>query len=249
VPLLGACVPPPVADAFCGPAAIVVDPRVSGSGGGCVFRSCGPGDVLDLLSGTCAPRGLLSYGGAVVCSDPALPIVESGRTVCVPPEATCPRGTRRAPGAATCTRPPACPPGTLPEASSCRPIVTTGGRSIDPSGTRVDVGAWAALALGVDGGRGSPELCQPFAQRPGVFGPDLSPDPRTLQLVVSLTFPDQDISRVHAELQVHDAGGRASPPSVDALALATVSTLVELLRGLGGEASTAAVELEVRCVL
>ena len=39
-----------------------------------------------------------------------------------------------------------------PTGAACRPVVTTGGRE---SG-RVDVGAWAALALGVDGGPGRP---------------------------------------------------------------------------------------------
>jgi hypothetical protein len=247
VPILGACVPPPVADAFCGPAAIVVDSHRGASAGGCVFRACSAGAVLDVLSGACSPQA--SLRGSAACRDATLPIVESGRSVCVPPDATCPRGTRRAPGAATCTRPPGCPPGTLPDGSSCRSVVTAGGGSSDATGTRVDVGAWAALALGVDGGPGSHELCEPLTQRPSAFGPDVSSGPRTLQIAVSLTFPDQDISRVHALLEARDLGGHPLPPAADALVSADVSSLIELLRGLGGEASTAAVELKVRCVL
>ena len=247
VALLGACVPPSVADAFCGPAA-VLDSRGDGSGGGCVFRSCGADDALDLASGACVARGPLPRAGSVACSDTMLPVVQNGRAVCVSGEATCPRGTTRPAGATMCARPLGCPPGTLPDAGSCRPIVTSGGRSGYPSGARVDVGAWAALALGVDGGPGSPALCQPLEQRPDVLASPIA-GARTVHIAVSLVLPDEDVSRLHAELRARDANGRDVAPAVQAVVSSAVSTLLELLRSLGGEASTAAVELEVTCAL
>jgi len=62
-------------------------------------------------------------------------------------------------------------------------------------------------------------------------------------------LPDEDISRLHAEFQARDASGHDASPAVQALVSGTVETLLELLRSLGGEASTAVVELEVSCPL
>jgi hypothetical protein len=280
---LGACVPPPVAAAFCGAAA-----SASPAGGGCAFLSCssrGGGEVLDAITGACVPRASLPHGGSIACEAPTMPIVEEGHAACVPPDATCPRGTtyradadadadadanaNRATRAGVCVRPPACPPGTLNEGTTCRAVVTAGGRS----GRRVDVGAWAALAIGIDGGRGSSWLCQPLAQHPGLFADDradvraagagadgsvgvsVSAGARTaapaVVISVSATFPDEDLSRLHVEVDARSArsgGAPLAPPAVGAISNA-VGTLFELLRGLGGEASAAAVGLEVTCTL
>jgi hypothetical protein len=278
--VVGACVPPAVAEAFCGPAA-----HAGGSGAGCAFRSCSATELLDAVTGACVPRASLPRGGAIACEGATMPIVEDGRSACVPLDATCPRGTRfradasadasadAGAGAGVCVGGPACPAGTLNEGSSCRPVVTSGGRS----GTRVDVGAWAALALGIDGGRGSPWLCQPLAQRPGVFAGDVrdlraasakaratasdaretrdAPGDATcgealpIRISVSATFPDEDISRLHIEVDARGPGARALAPPAVAVISSDVSTLFELLRGLGGEASAAAVGLEVTCTL
>jgi hypothetical protein len=273
---LGACVPPPIAAAFCGAAA-----SASPAGCGCAFLSCssrGGGEVLDAITGACVPRASLPHGGSIACEAPTMPIVEEGHAACVPPDATCPRGaTYRGEAdagadaadansptrAGVCVRPPACPPGTLNEGTTCRAIVTAGGHS----GRRVDVGAWAALAIGIDGGRGSSWLCQPLAQRPGLFADDrgdvraagadagASASARTaapaVVISVSATFPDEDVSRLHVEVDARSArGGGAplAPPAVEAISNA-VGTLFELLRGLGGEASAAAVGLKVTCTL
>jgi hypothetical protein len=144
----------------------------------------------------------------------------------------------------------------------------------------VDVGAWAALVLGPDGGPGSAELCLPLAQRPDAFG--LSKGESTpVRLLISLTIPDQDMTRVHArtliqkdpswrkgpktqtgdgaKTQTKDSDGddhnrehgdspvEAMSPVAQAAASAAVETLVEALRGLGGEASASEVKVEVRC--
>jgi hypothetical protein len=258
VPLLGACVPPPVVEAFCGPAA-----RVEGyeATAGCSFRACGAGLSLDVASGACIPRGMLPRQ-AFECRAPAVALVEDGRAACVSPEAACPRGTRPSGGdarSAKCERPPACPPGSLAEDSACRPVVTTGGRS----GSRVDVGAWAALALGIHGGRGSSALCQPLAARPGLFGAGIGrrtgaadgadggtgEGGRTVHVAVSIVLPDQDVSRLHAEVHARSTAGGPVSPAAEALVSASVGTLLEALRSLGGEASAASVELEVSCAV
>jgi hypothetical protein len=267
--LLGACVPMAVGDAFCGPAG-----HVDAHGTGCAFRTCGAAESLDVASGACVSRGALPHGGSTACTD-GVSIVEDGAAMCVEPAAACPRGTEPGAGGA-CLGPPVCPPGSIAEGHACRPVVTTG---TGVTGRRVDVGAWAALALGVDGGVGSRALCQPLALRPGVFpplpvtGPVAAPEPsnadggvagdsahRTaaiggaagdgrsgLRIAVALFVPDQDVSRVHAEVTARDAAGHPVSPAGEAVVSATVGTMVELLRGLGGEASTAAVALEVRC--
>ncbi len=260
LPLLGACVPPPVVEAFCGAAARV---ESVGAFSGCAFRTCGPAQSLDVVSGACLPRGMLSRGSAD-CREPAVALVEDGRAACVAPEAACPRGTR--PGAqhdakrgSICDRPPTCPPGSLAEGSACRPVVTAGGRS----GSRVDVGAWAALALGVDGGRGSGALCQPLAARPSVFEAGAAvasggappadggarPAHATVTVAVAISVPDQDVTRLHAQVHARGDAGRPLSPAAEALVSASVGTLLEALRSLGGEASAASVELEVSCAV
>lgn len=111
-----------------------------------------------------------------------------------------------------------------------------------------------AVVLGVDGGRGSREVCQPLQQRAMALGFE-SGEALEVGLSISLTVPDQDISRLHAEVRidVHPAGapGGARPPpaGLEELASGDVSTLLEALRGLGGESSAAAIDLHVSCVI
>jgi hypothetical protein len=141
-------------------------------------------------------------------------------------------------------------------------VVTSGGRA----GRRVDLGAWATLALGVDGGDGTAALCQPLASRPDVFVGDRDTEGMrpAVRVAVAVLVPDEDISRVHAQVHAElldrrqsesgqsgesPALPRALSPAAEALVSDTVSSSVELLRGLGGEASSAAVELEVTCAV
>lgn len=261
VAVLGACVPLRAADAYCGPGE-----RMDPASATCVFRACDAGAALDVASGACTPRGLLPHGGAIACAAGSTSIVEAGRTVCAAPAAGCPRGT--APEGRACRSAPACPPGAIAEGLSasggaCRPVVTAGGRA----GRRVDLGAWAALAIGVDGGVGAAALCQPLAQRPSAFGvheaatatdaaegdasapqgPAVGLSNGQISVAVAVMVPNQDVSRVHSEVRARDATGRELDAAAEALVSDTVSSLVEMLRGLGGEASSAAVELEVRC--
>ena len=133
--------------------------------------------------------------------------------------------------------------------------MTAGGRLGDH---RVDVGAWAALVLGFDGGYGSRELCQPLQQNAESLG---LPGDATVEIAVSVRVPDQDIARVRADVDAL-VGGEAAPASGGSSALgsrgaaglqrfvaADVGTLIEALRGLGGQGAAAAVDVRVRCAL
>ena len=242
--MLGACVPPAVGDSYCGPAAKV-------SVDGCVFRSCADNELLDAATGACVAKGILPAPGSLVCGEGGSQVVAQGRFACVSADAACPRGTGRS--GALCPRPPRCPPGSLVAAGTsagtspkCRSVVTEG---VHDSLPRVDLGAWSSLVLGPDGGAGTEELCRPLALRPDAFGvPPGSEGTVTVQL--SVLAPDQDLTRVHvgvrAELTVR-AAPRPLSAEAEAEIDASVTTLVEPLRGLGGEASTGLVELKVRC--
>ena len=294
VQVLGACVQPPIADAYCGRAA-----RMTADG--CVFRSCGRSEALDLTSGSCvAQSGLAGFASVLragACPEGASAVVTGGRLACLDVDTTCPRGTRLSPAPSAakpvCLRPAQCPPGTLPDgpaaAPVCRPIVSLG-----PGGRRlVDIGAWAALVLGVDGGPGTDDLCRPLRQRPDVLSPaaaaqpsaeraaknaerdededededsdaggeggsDGPPQPRdagvtgAVELLIWLTAPDQDMARIHARVEPVERGGgasrsRPSSPAASRLATEAVESLLEPLRGLGGEANAAEAKVEVRC--
>jgi hypothetical protein len=193
------------------------------------------------------------------CPEGTTAVVENALVACVPLDATCPRGTFRK--ADVCVRPPRCPPGTLAtlaDAASCRPIVTLGAAQGHPS---IDVGAWVALVLGPDGGLGTPELCRPLVHHLDALG--AAPHaPFAVRIRIVLAAPDQDISRIHAEVYVardprDTAGSKALPENGgDGVALPraaqdaareSVETLLEPLRGLGGDANAANVKAEVHC--
>jgi hypothetical protein len=79
-----------------------------------------------------------------------------------------------------------------------------------------------------------------------------------LRLLISIDIPDQDIARVHARVQADlpvagsspgGRGGNSAPAEVQNSAQSAVETLLEGLRGLGGEASAASVKVEVRCLI
>jgi len=210
---------------------------------GCAFRSCGSDEVVDVASGSCVAWAALGRHGAAPCAVGSAPVVESGRIACVAPDATCPRGTRR--DGATCARGPVCPPGALPDEGGCRPVIASDGAG---GPARVDVGAWTALAVGVDGGPGRPELCAPLTQQPASFG--LEPrESATLNIRIALSIPDEDVSRVHASSVDADLAGAPLAPRGQALLARAVDTLVEALRSLGGVSSAGVAEVRVRCRL
>ena len=274
--LLGACVAPPVLDAYCGPACRPGAER-------CLFRACSPDEGLD-TDGACIPLASVARSGPACPPSSAL-LITGGRTLCVPAAAACPRGTM--PRGQACQPAPTCPAGSLWTGQDCLAVVTAG-----PRGRVLDLGAWAAIALGRDQGAGSPELCRPLESAPLAF--DLPTGGHLdLRLTLALSVPDQDLSRVFGSVRVdpgssaeapgsrsraspsrdaggeeegaqaadvqahadHDEGGRedgggrprALSPGAMALARRALSTLLEPLSALGGESSTAALELRVRC--
>ncbi|HEY5242456.1 MAG TPA: hypothetical protein VIJ22_13345 [Polyangiaceae bacterium] len=237
VPVLGACVPPPVADAYCGPAS-----RATASGA-CVFPTCAADEAVDVGAG-CVPLGTLLHGGPRSCGEAATLAIEGRRSVCIPADAACPRGTHAA--GAACVHLPQCPPGTLTETGgTCRPVVLRGA-----GGSRlVDLGAWAALVLGADGGPASADLCRPLQARPATL--EVGPADRLpLRLGIALSAPGNDVTRVSADVNVTSPGAaHPPPPAAAALAEAAVAALLEPLRGLGGETTSTRVDVEVRCVL
>jgi hypothetical protein len=201
---------------------------------------CASTDAVDVDAG-CVPLGGLLHGGPRSCGDGAALAIEDRHSVCIPVDAACPRGTH-AEGAA-CVHAPACPPGTLAIAGSCRPVVLRG-----EGGTRlVDLGAWAAVVLGVDGGPGSAELCRPLQARPLTW--ELGPNDRlAVRLRIALSAPDDDVTRVSAEVRATSPGAaHPLPPGGATLAEVAIAGLLEPLRGLGGETTAARVDVEVRC--
>jgi len=232
--VLGACVPPPVADAYCGRAG-------RASSRGCAFVACGPEEAVDLDVG-CVPIVSLAHTGAAACSPGASLVVAASIPACVPPDVACPRGSRSQ--GATCARPAQCPPGTLAVRDVCHPVVL---RRQGGGGTPiVDVGAWAALALGLDGGLGAADLCRPLQAHPAAFGLDRG-ETLAVDLHVAITVPDEDMTRVLSDVRVTAA--HPLPPAAAPVAASAVATLLEALRGLGGESSATRVETLVTCTI
>jgi hypothetical protein len=97
----------------------------------------------------------------------------------------------------------------------------------------VDVGAWARLALGIDGGEGTRALCAPVRAAQDGGNP--------VALAVRLVFPGNDATQV---------GGRiaAQAPTVvlDA-AEQSLGQVLETLRHLGGMTTAGSVSLNVTC--
>jgi hypothetical protein len=247
--VLGACVPPPVADGYCGPAA-----RATGDRDTCAFPVCASTQVVDVDTG-CVSLASLARGGPTDCGPGAI-VVAGRRAVCVAPDAACPPGTRamRTAGTAdgkntegTCEHPASCPPGALPAGGVCRPVVLRGAGGT--GGERVvDLGAWTALVLGVDGGPGTADLCRPLQLHPAELG--VAPgESLAVTLRIALEAPGQDVAAVHARVDARGGGTRGLAPLAWTLADRGLRALVELLRGLGGQTTTASVGVEVRCLV
>lgn len=226
VPLLGACVGADVGDAWCGPAA-----RMSSSGG-CVFRQCAADEALD-LDGSCVPLGVIVRTGPACPAGAAL-VVASHHTACIPADDACPRGRH------------------LASRGQCVTAGVAGEGPRNNSGNAtVDVGAWAASILGPSGGPGASDTCRPIAQRPDLFG--LTPGQALrVRLSIRILVPDEDLSRVYAEVRTEPL-----PAPAGALVRTAVETSIEALRGLAGGAvgegprrsSGTAVDLEVHCTV
>jgi hypothetical protein len=204
-----------------------------------VFSTCGAGQGLDATTGECVLRP--PSFELETCPLGRLAVIENGHTSCVPMDAACPRGTRSV--GTACSGDP-CPPGSLSSGGACQSVVRVGqnGRTV------VDVGKWIVSAIGVDGGPGSASLCQPLALRPALFETTPQKSALHLRLDITLSLPDRDVSALVFRV-VTSAGGRPLPADADSAVLERTAALLELLRGLGGESSTAAATVGVTCTI
>jgi hypothetical protein len=261
--VLGACVTLSAADAYCqaGKPLRIHFARMSPEG--CVFTDCPGGGHLDIVTGTCdSAPGL--------CGDGEVKALARGSAVCLGDDGACPRGTTAAYEAKddaknerphlVCKRPPPCPLGSIRHGDGCRPIVMAGVSSADRP--RVDLAAWSISVLGPSGGDGSADLCRPLAWtaaasmlRYPAFSPTVAPprDPPArseVRLRISVVVPDEDITRAHASVVGRTARDGESPrPAMVEAARASVDSLLEPLRALGGESTTAAIVSEVTCAV
>jgi hypothetical protein len=62
-----------------------------------------------------------------------------------------------------------------------------------------------------------------------------------------MSLPDQDVSALNAEVVASDTRGRPLPVAADAAVVNATTTLLELLRSLGGESNAAALGVQVWC--
>lgn len=189
------------------------------SSGGCAFRECAADEALD-LDGSCVPIG------GIVRTGPACPaggslVVASRHTACIPADDACPRGRHLQAGRCTSPRPP----------------------RLDASDP-VDIAAWAARVLGPSGGPGAPETCRPLAQRPDLFG--LTPGQAlTVHVAVRILVPDEDLSRVYAEVRTRPS----PPPAAESLVREAVSSSLAALRSRAAQASAGVVDEDIACTI
>ena len=230
---LGACVSPRVASAICGPNAVAAP-------SGCVMRApCERGRARDLATGEClARRDVRAVGtslGMLIADDEVLACPAGAELAFASADA---RGgpPRLACMAAQAPSSPApCAVGTI--AMPARGCV----RVVD--GAKVDVVGWLQAVVGAEGAAGAAPLCEALARRAAALSGIPSPDAR---LFVALSFPDNDVTQVAADVRVIAASG-APDAAATAELDAAVGPLVEALRGLGGTASQASVTSTVEC--
>jgi hypothetical protein len=248
----GACVSPAFADSYCGKGAHYRD-------GGCVFVACAENQILDVAAGACVPsrtaRELAAADHVAIfaherlaCTPPASPIIDGARVACLPATALCPRGTRLAPNGARCDPGIGCRAGEIPDpdrrrAPRCIPLLTESARAA----YAIDVGTWTSAVLGVDGGEGSADVCQPLALRAA----SLPVEPKRAldaRITIELRFPEGDVTLARARVVASDAKtGAPLSDVVIARVDESVRGLVDALRALGGEASVAATKTTVHC--
>jgi len=243
--IAGACVPYKLADAFCGHAA------TAQPGGGCARKKCEPGQALDLDHGLCLPEAagratMVSASNRIDEEETRRPsclygtLVSHGPTnqlSCAMGPMSCGRGQHFVRAgvdaglalSGTCESPPPCGAGELFDdvASACVRVVREGQSSFI-----VDVGAWARLALGVDGAEGQNGFCAPV-RATGAQG----------RFQIELTFPNNDVTQASARLNQRPG----TLPNTSDAAERSLEQLVEALHYFGGTATAASVSLEVAC--
>jgi hypothetical protein len=239
----GACVPYHVADTFCGPTSRAQP------GGGCEQKRCALGEALDLADGACLPESTartLSYGARPSTDE------DERRASCFygtlirakgAPELSCKAGPLACGRGERYAKPAGGPDAGPPNlAGHCEPTPACGaGTLFDESANRcirvirndtVDVGLWARLALGPDGGEGTAAFC----------APSRSPQAQS-RFHIQLSFPDNDVTQVIARLAPIPSSAAGLTDAADR----SLQQLVDTLRFMGGTASAASVSVELGC--
>ncbi|MEI7892527.1 MAG: hypothetical protein WCI05_05520 [Myxococcales bacterium] len=224
--VLGACVESKLADRYCGKAA-------HWGVGGCEANPCAVAQVIDVETGACLSSWELAGLDRAVASDETLrcdddrpPVVDRGKTVCLPIAARCPRGTK--PVGGQCERTLRCGPGEV-GTKSCQRVATS---------TGLDVTAWLEAVGGRDG-----DLCGVLALRVGALGLDEV----RLKIAITLVFPNHDVSQGFARLTVQ--GVPSTPQGTAVLVEESFGTLFDLLRAYGGETRAPVASIQVVCDL
>jgi hypothetical protein len=237
--VLGACVEPHEANAYCGRARVF-------EGGRCVPRACPEAQRADWVTGEClgarALRTIATHQHVVVgedetlgCHDGSALVIASGRARCVD------EGDA---GAAWAEFP--CVRGAAFDAQLGRCVRVV---SSSNEGMLVDVATWTRAVFGADGGPGSARFCERIGVDPFAFGVDVAAE-TTTRIAIQLDFPNNDITQLHGRIWVAEDGGASRlPPSATTFAETTLRPFVEALRAIGGTASAASVSSVVRCVV
>ena len=223
--LLGACVPPAIAEQACGAASIATLD-------GCAARpACGPGRARDLANGQCVPvrevRALATSLGMLVDEDQTVECPDGGELATAYVDEGTP-GPRL--GCLPPSRPRAvtCPASSLADRAGACVRVSEGGR--------VDAVRWLQAAIGSEGGPGASPLCSALEQGAGALAVNATVEVR---VELGLEFPDNDVSQVIARVQ----GSGAAVRELEHV----LAPFVEALRMLGGTANQASITAAVHC--
>jgi hypothetical protein len=270
-PLGGACLADDDARRYCEKTAL---PSAAPGAGGCEERTCDEGAPVDERTGDCVPTRVLraiaelhhvklKEDAGVGCAMPEAGVrVEGESAACLARASTCGRGARWVAGGGAgdagvgaCLPDPGCPAGSLPDTSKperpcvavlTRPRVASGGGEAE---ARLDVGAWIRLALGNDGGEGTPAVCAPLQRRPWRAKVGLR-STAVIEVRVDLLFPDNDVSRARVTAKVDKP---FDTHDLDNLNLQLESGYLDpvwaALRGLGGVSSAASARVQLKCTL
>lgn len=237
--VLGACVSARVAAAHCGASAIATE-------SGCAARPpCERGRARDRRTGDCvATRDVRSIAmelGILVAEDEVLECAGERELAAA---STGARGGPPSLGCVARSSSPAraCPAGSILDVGgACVRLSEGGGCGRD---ARIDVVRWLRAVIGPDGGEGASPLCGALARGPGALAPATGQaDPR---FAVSLSFPDNDVTLVVAEVRALGGTGAVDPADTAELERA-VAPMVEALRSLGGTAKQATIATTVHC--
>ncbi len=251
VVIAGACVPPKIADTYCGKGARYEH-------GACTPVACPGKRPRDETTGVCVSGAVWRELGRDVSQgeeraerglgcedDDDVLLVDQGHVRCVARSSGCGRDAQWVDGGCA-PRKLGCPPGSVADGEACTAFLRPG---VDKEGAVVDVGLWVRLTLGADRAQGSPGICGVIARRPWLFAGMQGAVPSAFRAQITFVFPDNDVTRVHVRVAVTEEGRRPVPQAATLLLEQWASPLVEVVRSLGGTSSAASVTTNLGCRL